>query len=277
MGRCASGFQRPLIACAGLIGAVPGGLGTAGPGERLWGWRGGVPRPRGLGQRRLGGIPELGQRTGRRGGRLDGGGVHGRGDAQAAGAEPPGHVLLRGRGPCVVVLAVDDQHRDLIEPRQLGRPVRRGEHVPGHQDQPVRAVAQHPSAEERDDMAGDSGRDGLRGQVGLPELGDPGPELSRIRSALVTLLIPGPIPAPFPGLFPAPRASSIASIAAARSHAGRSGDRAGAHQGERGDLRTARASTTSRPVSPPWECPTRCLASLASMIAAMSAVRAGAE
>jgi hypothetical protein len=174
---------------------------------------------RDLDQRCLGRIPELRQRARCGGGRLDGGGVHGRRDAQPAGAESPGHVLLRGRGPGVVVLAVDDQHRDLIEPRELGRPVRRGEHVLGHQDQPVRVVAQHPLAQERDDVVGDSGRDGLRLQVGAPELGDSGRKDAWVRRAL-----------PIPGAEGGEHCAQLL-----RPRPGQCG-RAGTHQRERHDL-----------------------------------------
>jgi hypothetical protein len=125
----------------------------------------------------------------------------------------------------------------MVEPCQLGRPVRRGKHVPGHQDQPGRVVAQHPPAEERDDVAGDSGRDGLRLQVGPPELGDAGPEFSRVRRAL-------PIPGPFPGLpIPGPFRGLPFPDAESREHRAqflrpRTGQRgrAGAHQRERRDL-----------------------------------------
>jgi ATP-dependent nuclease, subunit B len=77
----------------------PAAPGTASPpADRSGGTAdGGRIRARGLGR-----VPELGQRAGRGGGRLDGGGVHGRRDA-AGGREPAGHVLLRGRGPGVVV------------------------------------------------------------------------------------------------------------------------------------------------------------------------------
>ena len=118
-------------------------------------------------------------------GRLDGGGVHGARNAHPAGAQPPGHLLLRGRGPGIVVLTVDDQHRDLAQPGQLGRPVRGGEQVPGHRHQPDRVVALHPPRQECEDLSGDVGRDSLRLQVRVPELGDTGRERRPVRHAAV--------------------------------------------------------------------------------------------
>ena len=134
---------------------------------------------------RLGFVPEVCQGAGRRGRGFDGGRVHGPGDAHPAGAQPSGHSLLRGRRPGIVVLAVDHQHRELAEPGQFGRPVRCGEHVLGHQDKPARVVAQHPVGQERHDRGGDSGRDRLRFQVCLPELGDPGREGGPVRDGAV--------------------------------------------------------------------------------------------
>jgi hypothetical protein len=99
--------------------------------------------------------------------------VRGPRDAHPAGAEPQGHVRLQGRRPRVVVLPVDDEHRDPGQPGKLVCPVRRGEQVPAHEHQPVRVVAEHPLAQERHDRPGHACRDGLRLQVFPPEAGHP--------------------------------------------------------------------------------------------------------
>src|SRR5581483_12488498 len=97
---------------ASLPGSGSGGLGGGG----------------GVRDRRcLGRVPELGQRARRGGRRLDGGGVRRGRDAEPAGAEPLGHLLLGGGGPGVVVLAVDDQYRQ-VQLGQFGGPVRGGEY-----------------------------------------------------------------------------------------------------------------------------------------------------
>ena len=98
-------------------------------------------------------------------------------------------------------------------------------------------------------MAGDSGRDGLRLQVGPPELGDPGPELSRIRPALLALPIPGPIPGPILGPYPAPRAASIARSSFARGPVSAAGPEL-ISVNEAISARSG-ARTASRPASPP--------------------------
>src|SRR5207248_6902218 len=74
----------------------PAAPGTASPPTDA---SGGAANGGGIRARGLGRVPELGQRARRGGGRLDGGGVRGRRDAQPASAEPAGHVLLRRRGP----------------------------------------------------------------------------------------------------------------------------------------------------------------------------------
>ncbi len=157
---------------------------------------------------------KLGQRAGRRGRGLHGGGVHGARDADPARAQPPGHVLLCGGRPGVVVLAVDDQHRQLAELGQLGGPVRRGEHVTCHQDEAVRIVAEHPPGQERDDRSRHSGRDRLRLQVRPPELGDAVPERGFVRQ----LSVPDAEGGEHRPQLPGPRAAE--------------GGRSGAHQRE---------------------------------------------
>ena len=101
----------------------------------------------------------------------------------AAWPSAPGCPVTR-----IVVLAVDDQHRS-------GRPGRAGSarpsgpgrssRLPGHEDQAVRVVAEHPLGQERHDRARDPGRDGLRLQVLLPDVGDPGPQRGRRRQVVL--------------------------------------------------------------------------------------------
>ncbi len=118
--------------------------------------------------------PERGERAGRGLGGLNGGRVTGARYADPLRAEPPRHPLLDGRPPGVIVLPVEDQDRRSAEVGEFCRPIWAGKEVPGHDDQPGWAIAQHALVQERDDLPGNAVGPGLRLQVLVPEHPDGG-------------------------------------------------------------------------------------------------------
>ena len=174
----------------------------------------------------LRGSPECRERAGGGLRGLDRRGVTGARYADPVRAEPPGHALLDGRAPCVVVLPVDDQDGRPAEVRELCRAIRAGQQVLAHGHEPGGAVAHHPLVQERDQVLGNPVRPGLGGQVLVPDPGDRGPQPLIRRKAV---------------------AGCVAAVLAARGvhhrqhaaqHVGTLAGEAtgpGAEQGERGD------------------------------------------
>ena len=85
-------------------------------------------------------------------------------DADPFGGQPRRHLLLRGRLPLVVVLAVQHEDGGLGRPGQLGRAVRGAEQVLAHDAQADGGVAQHPFPQEGHDL----GRRRPRRRPGAP-------------------------------------------------------------------------------------------------------------
>jgi len=98
--------------------------------------------------------------------------VRSRRDADALRTKPPGHPVLRGRRPGIVVLAVQDQDRRAAEVGKCRDLVGAAEQVLAHGDQALGGVAQHALAQERDNRRGYPVGDGLRPQLGFPEFDD---------------------------------------------------------------------------------------------------------
>ncbi len=133
----------------------------------------------------LRGSPEGRERAGRGLGGLDRRRVTGARYADPVRAKPPGHALLDGRAPCVVVLPVEDQERRPAEVRELRRAIRAGQQVLSHGHQPGGAVAHHPLVQERNQVLGNPVCPGLGAQVLVPDLGDRGPQPVIRRKAVV--------------------------------------------------------------------------------------------
>jgi len=98
--------------------------------------------------------------------------VRRRRDADPLRAEPPGHPVLRGWRPGVVVLAVEHQDGRAARIGKRSRLVGAAEQVLPHRDQALGTAAQHPLAQEGDDVRWRAVGHGLRLEVGLPELAD---------------------------------------------------------------------------------------------------------
>ena len=113
----------------------------------------------------FGRVPELGQDARRGHRRLDRGRVRGTRDAGALGAESPGHLVLLGGRPGVVVLAVDDHDRQARRRGGLGQligAVRAVSRYRAMHDEMDRAGPQRPLAQERDDVVVGAIGPGLR-------------------------------------------------------------------------------------------------------------------
>src|SRR5262249_42960094 len=124
----------------------------------------------------LSAIPEGGEQRGGGFWCLDRRGVSGARNADALGAEPPGHYVLHLGRPGIVVLAVADQLRQLLECGQLRRPVWTVEQVPGHLSEAKRAAEQRSLGQEVDDLGRSAVCLGLRLQLAVPDLVDHGCE-----------------------------------------------------------------------------------------------------
>jgi hypothetical protein len=95
--------------------------------------------------------------------------VHGGRDADPHGVQPLRHILLSGRRPGVVVLAVQHQDREIPGLGQLVGLIRHAEQLQAHLHEPRRAGTQHPVPQELDDWPGRAGGPGLGLQVALPD------------------------------------------------------------------------------------------------------------
>jgi len=98
--------------------------------------------------------------------------VRRRRDAYPLCPEPARHPVLRRRRPGIVVLAVQDQDRRSGKPGELGGLVGAAQQVFSHHEQALGGVAQHALAQERDDGRWHAIGDGLRLELGLPQLAD---------------------------------------------------------------------------------------------------------
>jgi len=133
----------------------------------------------------LRGSPECRERAGRGLGGLDRRGVTRARYADPVRAKPPGHALLDGRAPGVVVLPVQDQDGQPAEVRELRRAIRAGQQVLAHGHKPGGAVAHHPPVQERDQVLGNPVCPGLGSQVLVPDPGDRGPQPVIRRKAVI--------------------------------------------------------------------------------------------
>src|SRR5215472_5012257 len=122
-------------------------------------------------------VPELVQRAGGGLRGLHRWGVRGSGDAHTLRPEPFGHFFLNRGFPLVIVLAVEHENGCLRRRGQGGGPVRAVQQVLGHRRQTVGVIAQHPPAQEFDDVRRGAVGLRLRGEVEIPHPLDLGPQL----------------------------------------------------------------------------------------------------